>query len=177
MIDKLRQAGVSDNEIAVLVSSEAEEVGNVLTDTGAEGAIAGASVGGVGGAAAGLVGLALLPIPGLNAVGAASLMAGAIGGIGGGFLGALFGSRIEENVGINLKDELAQGGFLVIAGVNKQNEQRIAGILRGHGGKHVSIQEVSSKELQAVQEHHERGENAVPSPDGTREHYDPTRDN
>lgn len=150
IITTLRNMGVADDEIAVLVSSEAQEVSNILVDEAAEGAAVGAATGGGLGATAGLLtSVALLPVPGLNVAAATGIMASAVGGIGGGFLGALYGSRTKENDEINLKDHLAQGGVMVIAGVNDANEADVVAALKRDCGELVSIQEISETELDA----------------------------
>ncbi len=177
IVAELRQAGVSEGRLAVLVSAEANEVSNLLKDEAAEGATVGAATGGGIGATAGLLGsLALLPVPGLNVAAATSLMASAVGGIGGGFLGALYGSRAKENTELNLKDHLAQGGVMVIAVVNEANEASVMATLERFDGQFVSTHEISATELAAIQEHHAAGENAVPKSDGKREHYNPQED-
>ncbi len=170
----LRQVGVPDDALAVLVSAEASEVSNILKDEAAEGAAMGAAAGGGLGATAGLLGsLALLPVPGLNVAAATGIMASAVGGVGGGFLGALFGSRAEENTELQLKEQLAQGGVLIIAGVDVTNEDRVVATLKRHGGRFVGTQAISETELTAIQKHHTAGEHAVPRSDGHREHYNP----
>lgn len=121
-IDKLRQAGFSEQQIGVLVRREGMEHPEnvaVKSDLEAEkGAAAGAVTGGTVGGLLGLT-VATVAIPGFGVVAAAGALAGALGGAAaglasGGLLGALIGKGLSEEEIAHYESQFNEGRSLVV---------------------------------------------------------------
>ncbi len=130
-IQRLKDAGFSENQIGVAVRDRAQQ--QALTEgTGtqaAEGATKGAVGGGVVGGLLGLLaGVGALAIPGIGPIIAggalASTLAGAgIGAAAGGLLGALVGMGVPEEDARHFEQGFQEGGVLVTVNAGTRSEQ------------------------------------------------------
>ncbi|MBA3658608.1 MAG: YsnF/AvaK domain-containing protein [Gemmatimonadales bacterium] len=134
-IQRLKDAGFSENQIGVAVRDRAQQ--QALTEgTGtqaAEGATKGAVGGGVVGGLLGLLaGVGALAIPGIGPIIAggalASTLAGAgIGAAAGGLLGALVGMGVPEEDARHFERGFQEGGVLVtVSGGTRTEQARMA---------------------------------------------------
>src|SRR5262245_39549475 len=121
IIDKLKMAGFSNNDISALLPDKhsTREFAHEKGTTAPEGAVTGAGTGVVlGGVLGWLVGAGTLAIPGLGPfIAAGPLMAAlsgaAVGGAAGGLLGALVGMGIPEYEAKRYESRLREGRMLL----------------------------------------------------------------
>jgi hypothetical protein len=115
----LEAAGFTRDEISIVRQNGDVELMETHSDSVADGATTGASVGLAAGAGAGLLAsLGLIAIPGLGPLVAAGVLAttlatGAAGAVGGGVLGALIDYGISEEDAPVYAENLRRGGTLV----------------------------------------------------------------
>jgi len=121
IVDRLKSAGVSNNDISVLLpdKSGTRDFAHEKGTKAPEGAVTGAGTGGVlGGVLGWLAGIGALAIPGVGPfIAAGPIMAAlggaAIGGTAGGIIGALVGMGIPEYEAKRYEGRLRQGGILI----------------------------------------------------------------
>lgn len=141
---RLKEAGFTDEDLILITSYQAEEVRDVLGEEPEKAAASGALVGtGIGGALGLLGGLALVPVPGLGLVAAYGLLGTISGGTLGGFLGSLYGTRIEDQPELDLKEALGTHNLLLFVRVEDVNEENARAILQQSGGSYLVTHEVS----------------------------------
>ena len=118
-IQALEAAGFTPDEISVLSQDGDVEAFTTGSDSVADGATTGASVGLAAGAGAGLLAsLGVIAIPGIGPLVAAGVLAttlagGAAGAVGGGIIGALVDYGVSEEEAPAYAESLSQGGTLV----------------------------------------------------------------
>src|SRR5271170_4303490 len=123
IVNRIRGAGFSENEIAVLLPSEAgnRRFAHVQHTKAAEGVAVGATAGiGVGGILGWMVGIGMLAVPGFGPLIAAGPMIAALAGAGtgalaGGAAGSLIGMEVLEFEAIQYKGKMDGGNILVSA--------------------------------------------------------------
>src|SRR3954470_14130408 len=121
IVDDLRAAGFSNDDISVLLPDKAGTRDFALEKgtKAPEGALTGAGTGGVvGGALGWLAGIGLLAIPGLGPFIAAGPIMAALAGVGvggalGGVTGALVGMGIPEYEAKRYEGRITKGGILL----------------------------------------------------------------
>ena len=121
IVDSLRTAGFSNNDISVLLpdKSSTREFAHEKGTKAPEGAVTGASTGGLlGGALGWLVGIGALAIPGLGPFIAAgpimaALSGAAVGATAGGLVGALVGMGIPEYEAKRYEGRVRKGSILL----------------------------------------------------------------
>jgi hypothetical protein len=147
IVEDLRDAGFSNEEISVLLPDK-EETTNFAREKrtkAPKGAAAGAATGGVvGGVLGWLAGLGSLTIPGLGPFMAAGPIAAALAGAGagaavGGLTGALIGLGIPEDEAKEYEKKIKQGNILVSAHSNDPEKcERAEEIFERLGGRDFS---------------------------------------
>jgi hypothetical protein len=155
VVEKLRSAGFSDNDISVLFPDKGStrDFAHKKETKMPEGATVGASTGGVVGGTIGLLaGIGALAIPGLGPFIAAgpimaALSGGAIGAGVGGLTGALVGLGIPEYEAKRYEGRIAKGGILLSVHCDTSDEiKRAKDIMKGMGAEDISSTgEASSK--------------------------------
>jgi Heat induced stress protein YflT domain len=121
IVDELKAAGFSNNDISVLLpdKSSTREFAHEKGTKAPEGAVTGAGTGGVlGGVLGWLVGVGALAIPGLGPFIAAgpimaALSGAAVGATAGGLIGALVGLGIPEYLAKRYESQLREGRILI----------------------------------------------------------------
>src|SRR5258705_9694485 len=121
IVDNLKAAGFSNNDISVLLPDKAgtRDFAHEKGTKAPEGAVTGAGTGGVlGGALGWLAGVGALAIPGLGPFIAAGPILAALSGVGvggaiGGITGALIGMGIPEYEAKRYEGRIKQGGNLL----------------------------------------------------------------
>jgi len=121
IVNRIRGAGFSENEIAVLLPSEAgnRRFAHVQHTKAAEGVAVGATAGiGVGGILGWLVGIGMLAVPGLGPLIASGPIIAALAGAGagalaGGAAGSVIGMEVLEFEAIQYQGKMEGGNILV----------------------------------------------------------------
>jgi hypothetical protein len=160
IVDNLRSAGFSSNDISVLLPDKGStrEFAHVKGTKAPEGAVTGAGTGGVlGGVLGWLVGIGTLAIPGLGPFIAAgpimaALSGAAVGGAAGGVVGALIGMGIPEYEAKRYESRLREGRILLsVHSENSDETKRAKEIFERAGADDISSgteASVSDKERQ-----------------------------
>jgi uncharacterized protein (TIGR02271 family) len=147
IVEKLRSAGFSDNDISVLFPDKGStrEFAHKKETKMPEGATIGASTGGaVGGTIGLLAGIGALAIPGLGPFIAAgpimaALSGGAIGAGVGGLAGALVGLGIPEYEAKRYEGKVKEGGILIsVHSENNDETNRAKDIFKEAGAHDIS---------------------------------------
>jgi uncharacterized protein (TIGR02271 family) len=190
IVEKLRSAGFSDNDISVLFPDKGStrDFAHKKATKMPEGATVGASTGGALGGTIGLLaGIGALAIPGLGPFIAAgpimaALSGGAIGAGVGGLTGALVGLGIPEYEAKRYEGKVKEGGILIsVHSENSDEKNRVKNIFKlvgahdisstGEAHSDVKAQDVSDTADATVREVSPRNdiaENDIPSyPDAT----------
>ena len=158
IVDSLRIAGFSSNEISVLLpdKSGTRDFAHEKSTKAPEGAVAGAGTGGVvGGALGWIAGIGLLAIPGVGpfiAAGpiVAALSGAAVGAAVGGIAGGLIGMGIPEIEAKRYEGKIKEGNILIsVHTENSDQVKRVKDIFNECGARDVCT----------------TGETAVPDPD------------
>jgi hypothetical protein len=134
IVDDLKSAGFSNNDISVLLPDKGStrEFAHEKGTKAPEGAVAGAGTGGVlGGVLGWLVGIGALAIPGLGPFIAAgpimaALSGAAVGATAGGVVGALVGMGIPEYEAKRYEARLREGRILLSVHSENSDETRRA---------------------------------------------------
>lgn len=134
IIEELRTAGFSNNDISVLLPDKGStrEFAHTKGTKAPEGAATGAGTGGVlGGVLGWLVGIGALAIPGLGPFVAAgpimaALSGAAVGGAAGGLIGSLIGLGIPEYEAKRYESRLREGRILLAVHSENSNETKHA---------------------------------------------------
>ncbi|HTL17772.1 MAG TPA: DUF3341 domain-containing protein [Patescibacteria group bacterium] len=142
IIENLRAAGFSNNDISVLLpdTNSTRQFAYKKGTKAPEGAATGAGTGGVvGGILGWLVGIGALAIPGLGPfVAAGPLMAAlsgvAVGGAAGGLIGTLVGMGIPEYEAKRYESRLREGRILMAVHTNDSNQSKSAKEIFERGG-------------------------------------------
>ena len=147
VLEKLRSAGFSDNDISVLFPDKesTRDFAHKKATKMPEGATVGASTGGVVGGTIGLLaGIGALAIPGLGPFIAAgpimaALSGGAIGAGVGGLTGALVGLGIPEYEAKRYEGKVKEGGILISVHSESNDEtNRAKNIFKEEGAHDIS---------------------------------------
>jgi uncharacterized protein (TIGR02271 family) len=147
IVEKLRSAGFSDNDISVLFPDKrsTRDFAHKKETKMPEGATVGASTGGIVGGTIGLLtGIGALAIPGLGPFIAAgpimaALSGGAIGGVVGGIAGALVGFGIPEYEAKRYEGKVKEGGILIsVHSENRDETNRAKDIFKEAGAHDIS---------------------------------------
>lgn len=147
-VHRLREAGFTEDDLALITSYQAEEVRDVLDEEPEKTAVSGALVGSGIGATLGLLGgIALLPIPGIGPMLASGVMATASGGVLGGYLGSLYATHAEEIPEHELKEVLSKHNVILVVRIKDSNEEKARAILSQSGGSYLKTHEVSPEAL------------------------------
>lgn len=134
VVDELRLAGFSNNDVSVLFPDMegTQEFAHTNSTKAPEGAVIGATAGGLfGGVAGWLLGLGTLAIPGAGPLIAAgpifaALSGVAVGGAAGGLAGALGGLGFPEYEAKLYAGKLQDGNILIAAHTENSNEAKVA---------------------------------------------------
>jgi Protein of unknown function (DUF3341) len=147
IVEKLRSAGFSDNDISVLFPDKGStrDFAHKKETKMPEGATIGASTGGAVGSTIGLLaGIGALAIPGLGPFIAAgpimaALSGGAIGAGVGGLTGALVGLGIPEYEAKRYEGKVKEGGILIsVHSENSDETNRAKAIFKEAGAHDIS---------------------------------------
>src|ERR1700719_3516927 len=147
VVEKLRSAGFSDNDISVLFPDKGStrDFAHKKETKMPEGATIGASTGGaVGGTIGLLAGIGALAIPGLGPFIAAgpimaALSGGAIGAVGGGLTGAMIGLGIPEYEAKRYEGKVKEGGILISVHAESNEEtNRAKDVFKEEGAHDIS---------------------------------------
>jgi len=134
IVDNLKNAGFSNNDISVLLPDKGStrEFAHEKGTKAPEGAVTGAGTGGVlGGVLGWLVGIGSLAIPGLGPFVAAgpimaALSGAAVGATAGGVIGALVGMGIPEYEAKRYEGRLREGRILIAVHSDNSDETKRA---------------------------------------------------
>jgi hypothetical protein len=147
IVDSLKSAGFSNNDISVLLPDKAgtREFAHEKGTKAPEGAVTGAGTGGVlGGVFGWLVGIGALAIPGLGPFIAAgpimaALSGAAVGATAGGVIGALVGMGIPEYEAKRYEARLKEGRILIaVHSENSDQTKRAKEIFERAGAEDIS---------------------------------------
>jgi hypothetical protein len=150
IVDRLKAAGFSNNDISVLLpdKSGTRDFAHEQHTKAPEGAATGAGTGGLlGGALGWLAGIGALAIPGLGPFIAAGPIMAALSGAAagaalGGITGALIGMGIPEYVAKRYEGRVKEGGILVSVHTEDRAErERAKGIFEAAGAEDISYTE------------------------------------
>jgi hypothetical protein len=160
IIENLRAAGFSNNDISVLLpdTNSTRQFAHEKGTKAPEGAATGAGTGGVvGGVLGWLVGIGALAIPGLGPfVAAGPLMAAlsgvAVGGVAGGLIGTLVGMGIPEYEARRYESRLREGRILLaVHSENSDQTKKVKEIFERGGAEDIAAsgeERVPDKERQ-----------------------------
>lgn len=152
-VTRLKEAGFTEEDLVLITSYQAEEVRDILGEEPEKAAVSGALVGsGIGGVVGLLGGIALLPVPGFGLAVAYGLIGSISGGTLGGFLGSLYGTRIEDQPEIELKEALGTQKLLLFVRVEAANEESARAIMQQAGGDYLKTHEVSPETIAELSE-------------------------
>jgi hypothetical protein len=158
IIEELRGAGFSNNDISVLLpdKNSTREFAHTKGTKAPEGGLTGAGTGGVlGGVLGWLVGIGALAIPGLGPFVAAgpimaALSGAAVGGAAGGLIGTLVGMGIPEYEAKRYESRLREGKILMaVHSENGDQTKRAKEIFQNAGAEDIATsgeEKVSDKE-------------------------------
>jgi hypothetical protein len=147
IVDDLRSAGFSNNDISVLLPDKGStrEFAHQKGTKAPEGAVTGAGTGGVlGGVLGWLTGIGALAIPGLGPFIAAgpimaALSGAAVGATAGGIVGTLVGMGIPEYEAKRYEGRLREGRVLIsVHSENSDERKRAKEILERGGAEDIS---------------------------------------
>ncbi len=147
IVDRLKGAGFSDNDISVLLSDKSgtRDFAHEKGTKAPEGAAAGATTGGVLGGTLGLLaGIGALAIPGLGPFIAAGPIMAALSGIAvgaavGGLTGALIGLGIPEYEAKRYEGKINAGNVLIAVHAENSDQEKVArGIFTDGGAEDIS---------------------------------------
>jgi len=147
IIENLRAAGFSNNDISVLLpdTNSTRQFAYEKGTKAPEGAATGAGTGGVlGGILGWLVGMGALAIPGLGPFVAAgpimaALSGAAVGGVAGGLIGTLVGMGIPEYEAKRYESRLREGRILLAVHADDSYQtKRAKEILEGAGAEDIA---------------------------------------
>lgn len=150
IVDRLKAAGFSNNDISVLLPDKTgtRDFAHEQHTKAPEGAAAGAGTGGLlGGALGWLAGIGALAIPGLGPFIAAGPIMAALSGAAagaalGGITGALIGMGIPEYEAKRYEGRVKEGGILISVHTEDRNErERAKSIFEAAGAEDVSYTE------------------------------------
>ncbi|HHY09470.1 MAG TPA: hypothetical protein GX528_02765 [Firmicutes bacterium] len=142
-VKALRNKGFKDNEISIIARDDTQgggtstdvEVGEMGTDSIADGTAWGGALGGIAGL---LAGAGALAIPGIGPIIAAGPLAGVLSGaVTGGVAGGLIDLGIPEERGRQYEEELKQGGVLAVIETSSDKVNDASSILRQNGARDV----------------------------------------
>src|SRR3989454_10291827 len=159
IVNRLKTAGFSPNEISVLCPDKAgtRDFAHEQHTKAPEGAVMGAGTGGVlGGALGWLVGIGALAIPGLGPFIAAGPIMAALSGAAagaalGGLSGALIGMGIPEYEAKRYEGKIKEGNLLISVHAEDSDERARAKEIFEQAGAH----DISSTEEEGVSEKEE----------------------
>ena len=147
IVDQLRAAGFSGNDISVLFPDKrsGKDFAHEKHTKAPEGATVGGTAGGVvGGALGWLAGIGLLAIPGVGPLIAAgpimaALSGAAVGGLVGGIGGALVGLGVPEFEAKRYEGKIKEGNILISVHTEKHEEvSRVKEIFKNGGATDIS---------------------------------------
>jgi hypothetical protein len=147
IVDELRNAGFSNNDISVLLpdKSSTREFAVAKGTKAPEGAITGVSTGGVlGGALGWLAGIGALAIPGIGPFIAAgpimaALSGAAVGAATGGIVGSLVGMGIPEYEAKRYQNRVREGRILIaVHSENSDQTKRAKQIFEDRGAEDIA---------------------------------------
>lgn len=150
LVDELRAAGFSNNDISVLFpdKSSTRDFAHEQHTKAPEGAAAGAGTGGVlGGVLGWLAGIGTLAIPGLGPFIAAGPIMAALAGAGvgaavGGLTGALIGMGMPEYEAKLYEDKIKEGNILIaVHSEDREEKNRAKEIFERVGAHDISYTE------------------------------------
>jgi hypothetical protein len=153
IVERLRAAGFSNNDISVLFPDRTgtKDFAHEQHTKAPEGAAAGAGTGGVlGGALGWLVGIGALAIPGLGPFIAAGPIMAALSGAAagaalGGLTGALIGMGIPEYEAKRYEGKIKEGNVLIsVHAENSTERDRARNIFEEAGAEDISYTEEAS---------------------------------
>jgi len=153
IVDQLKAAGFSNNDISVLFPDKrgTKDFAHEQNTKAPEGAATGAGTGGVvGGVFGWLVGIGALAIPGLGPFIAAGPIMAALSGAAagaaiGGISGALIGMGIPEYEAKRYEGKIRNGGILISVHTDDADEVKLAKeIFKNAGAEDVSVTGESS---------------------------------
>jgi hypothetical protein len=153
IVERLRAAGFSNNDISVLFPDRTgtKDFAHEQHTKAPEGAAAGAGTGGVlGGALGWLVGIGALAIPGLGPFIAAGPIMAALSGAAagaalGGLAGALIGMGIPEYEAKRYEGKIKEGNVLIsVHAENSTERDRARNIFEEAGAEDISYTEEAS---------------------------------
>jgi hypothetical protein len=153
IVERLRAAGFSNNDISVLFPDRAgtKDFAHEQHTKAPEGAATGAGTGGVlGGALGWLVGIGALAIPGLGPFIAAGPIMAALSGAAagaalGGLAGALIGMGIPEYEAKRYEGKIKEGNILIsVHAENSTERDRARDIFEESGAEDISYTEEAS---------------------------------
>jgi len=147
-VARLREAGFTESDLALITRHQVEEVDDVLDEEPEETAVTGALVGsGIGGVLGLLGGIAVVTVPGIGPLLASGLMASATGSVLGGYLGSMHASRREDEPEHELRKALGERKVILFVHVQDINEESTRTILRRSGGDFLETHEVSPEAI------------------------------
>ncbi len=147
IVDELKSAGFSNNDISVLLPDKGstKEFAHEKGTKAPEGAVTGAGAGGaVGGVLGWLVGIGTLAIPGLGPFIAAgpimaALSGAAVGATAGGLIGALIGMGVPEYEAKRYESRVREGKVLLSVHTDNSDEVKMAKeILKSAGAEDIA---------------------------------------
>ena len=161
IVDRLKAAGFSNNDISVLLPDKrsTRDFAHEKSTKAPEGAVTGAATGGaLGGALGWLAGVGALAIPGVGPFIAAgpimaALSGAAVGAAAGGLVGTLVGMGIPEYEAKRYESRLREGGILVSVHSDNGDETRRAKEIFERDG----AEDISSAGEESVSSHERRG--------------------
>ena len=147
IVDNLKEAGFSDNDVSVLLSDKqgTRDFAHEKNTKAPEGATTGVTTGGIlGGAVGWLAGIGALAIPGVGPLIAAgpilgALSGAALGAAAGGLAGALIGLGIPEYEAKRYEGKIRGGNVLISVHAETAEEtSRVKEIFLRHGAEDVA---------------------------------------
>ena len=173
IVDQLRAAGFSGNDISVLFPDKrsGKDFAHEKHTKAPEGATVGGTAGGVvGGALGWLAGIGLLAIPGVGPLIAAgpimaALSGAAVGGLVGGIAGALVGLGVPEFEAKRYEGRIRAGNILISVHTEKHEEvSRVKEIFKNGGATDISATGESSVPSAKSQNRQDRPSATRPAP-------------
>lgn len=155
-VDRLVQAGYSNNDISVLLPDQAttKDFAHEKDTKAPEGTTVGVTAGGaIGGALGLLAGIGALAIPGVGPLIAAGPIMGALAGLGvggavGGLIGALVGMGIPEYEAKRYEGRIKSGGVLLSVHCDTGEEiSRAKDVLKATGAEDIASSGESSNDV------------------------------
>lgn len=147
----LYSAGIKEEDLLVATENKAQEVTDAIETEPESAAVKGAGIGALGGTALGAIaGLSMAVVPGFGALLAAGLIGSASGLTLGSYLGAIYGSRFATQIEYDLKDELANGAYLLLVSLDAHiagEREKFSDYLAAHSARHINEFEIEVSEL------------------------------